>query len=169
MPAEKNTSTETSPTTQLPAPLSRRLLAMLYDCFLLMAILLCAAAVYTIIVVSITGDFSEHANVNTNDTLHELKPTALGWPIFPLMASVYLGFFIYFWHQTGQTLGMLVWKIQLLSTDGKPASIKQCISRLAAATLSIALLGGGYIALLFGDKNRTWHDRLSNTKVIRKY
>lgn len=169
MPIAKKTPQEPNLTPPLTAPLSRRLLAMLYDSFLLMAILLCTSALYTIIVVSITGDFSEHASVNTNDTLHELNPTELGWPIIPVMASVYFGFFIYFWRQTGQTLGMLVWKIQLVSADNKPISITQCLSRLAAATLSIAPLGCGYIALLFGKKDLTWHDRLSNTKVIRKY
>ncbi|MDA8694024.1 RDD family protein [Pseudomonadales bacterium] len=149
------------------APLGRRLMAMLYDIFLLAAILLCTSAVYTVIAVSITGDFAQHGNVETDDTLHELNPTDLGWPIFPVLASVYMGFFVYFWRNTGQTLGMLVWKIKLVSCDETAISYRQALLRIIAAIPSVALLGLGYIGLLFGSKRQTWHDQLSKTKVIR--
>ena len=149
------------------APLGRRLMAMLYDAFLLMAILLCTSAVYTVIAVSITGDFAQHGNVQTDDTLHELNPTELGWPIFPVLAFVYIGFFMYFWRNTGQTLGMLVWKIKLISNDQTPITYRQAFIRIIAAAPSIALAGLGYSGLLFGRKKRTWHDAASKTTVIR--
>ena len=149
------------------APLGRRLMAMLYDAFLLMAILLCTSAIYTIIAVSITGDFAQHGNVKTDDTLHELNPTELGWPIFPVLAFVYVGFFMYFWRNTGQTLGMLVWKIKLVSNDQTPITYRQALVRIIAAAPSIAVAGLGYSGLLFGSKKRTWHDAASKTTVIR--
>lgn len=142
-------------------------MAMLYDIFLLMAILLCTSAVYTVIAVSITGDFAEHGNVQTDETLHELNPTELGWPILPVLASVYIGFFVYFWRNTGQTLGMLVWKIKLVSNDQKPISYGQALIRIMAAIPSVGLFGLGYIGLLIGAKSRTWHDTIAKTSVIR--
>lgn len=149
------------------APLGRRLMAMLYDIFLLMAILLCTSAVYTVIAVSITGDFAQHGNVQTDETLHELNPTELGWPIFPVLAFVYIGFFVYFWRNTGQTLGMLVWKLKLVSNDQTPITYGQALVRVMAAIPSVALFGLGYIGLLIGSKKRTWHDGISKTTVIR--
>lgn len=142
-------------------------MAMLYDSFLMLAILMCTSAVYTIIAVSITGDFSASADIHNNDTIHELQPTELGWPIIPVLIGVTLGFFIYFWRATGQTLGMLVWKIKLVSDDGNAVTIRQGLTRFLMAIISIALLGAGYLALLFGNKTTTWHDRVSHTKVIR--
>lgn len=142
-------------------------MAMLYDIFLLMAILLCTSAVYTVIAVSITGDFAQHGNVQTDETLHELNPTELGWPILPVLASVYIGFFVYFWKNTGQTLGMLVWKIKLVSNNQKPISYGQAFIRIMAAIPSVGLFGLGYIGLLLGAKNRTWHDAIAKTSVIR--
>lgn len=149
------------------APLGRRLMAMLYDIFLLMAILLCTSAVYTVIAVSITGDFAQHGNVQTDETLHELNPTELGWPILPVLALVYIGFFVYFWRNTGQTLGMLVWKIKLVSNNQKPISYGQALLRIMAAIPSVGLFGLGYIGLLVGGKSRTWHDAIAKTSVIR--
>ena len=142
-------------------------MAMLYDIFLLMAILLCTSAVYTVIAVSITGDFAQHGNVQTDETLHELNPTELGWPILPVLASVYIGFFVYFWKNTGQTLGMLVWEIKLVSNNQKPISYGQAFIRIMAAIPSVGLFGLGYIGLLLGAKNRTWHDAIAKTSVIR--
>jgi len=165
MPGTKDTATNASANPQI-APLRRRFMAMLYDTFLLAAMLLCASALYTIIVVTINGDFNQHGSVSTNDTIHELTPTNLGWPIYPTLAAVYLGFFIYFWRATGQTLGMLVWKIKLVSSKQAPVSFTQCLVRIGAAILSAAVLGLGYWTLLWGDKQGTWHDKLSGTKVI---
>lgn len=149
------------------APLGRRLMAMLYDTFLLMAILMCTSAVYTVIVVSLTGDFTQSAAISTDDVLHELRPTELGWPIFPVLGSVYSGFFIYFWYNTGQTLGMLVWKIKIVSSNHEAISITQCLIRIITAFFSFALLGLGYLILLRKSTQQSWHDSASKTKVIR--
>ena len=156
---EKNTG-------PISAPLGRRLMAMLYDAFLLMAVLMCTSAVYTVIAVSLTGDFTQSATINTDDVLHDLKPTKLGWPIFPVLGSVYCGFFIYFWHNTGQTLGMLVWKIKVVSSNDEAISIAQCVIRIIAAFFSFSFLGLGYLILLRKSTQQSWHDRASKTKVI---
>ena len=142
-------------------------MAMLYDAFLLLAMLLCVSAVYTIIVVTINGDFAQHSGINTDDTIHELNPTELGWLIYPVLLGTYLGFFLYFWRSTGQTLGMLAWKIKLESLDEKPVTIQQGLKRIFFAAFSLAVFGAGYFALWFGQKNATWHDRLTNTRVIQ--
>ena len=97
------------------ASLVRRLLAMVYDFFLLLAILLIASGLYTIITVILTGDFLIHSEINTNDVIHDLQPIDLGWLFIPYLTLIYLSFFCYFWIKTGQTLGMASWKIKLIS------------------------------------------------------
>ena len=149
-----------------PATLLRRLLAIIYDTFLITAVLFCTLAVYVVIAVSLSGDFQQATEVANNDILYKAEPTDLGWPIYPLLLSVYIGFFIYFWRATGQTLGMQVWKIKLVSCDGKVISRKQGLQRIVVATFSALFLGVGYWIMLFNQDKTTAHDKLSNTRVV---
>ena len=79
------------------ASLSRRLLAMVYDLFLLLAILLITSGVYTIRIVMLAGDFQIHPKIDTNDVIHDLQPIDLGWLFIPCLIFVYISFFCYFW------------------------------------------------------------------------
>lgn len=156
------TSTETTTHASLP----RRLMAMLYDGFLLLAMLFCSTMLYTVIVVALSGELSQTAEVQTGDTLTQLEPVALGWPIYPLLTCIYFGFFIYFWRINGQTLGMQVWKIKLISESGQAITVRQTLLRLVAACASAGLLGLGYLSLLRGSDGRTWQGRFSKTRVV---
>ena len=64
-------------------------------------------------------------------------------------------------------MGMLVWKLKLVSNDQTPITYGQALVRVIAAIPSVALFGLGYIGLLIGSKKRTWHDGISKTTVIR--
>jgi uncharacterized RDD family membrane protein YckC len=147
------------------ASLVRRLLAMVYDFFLLLAILLIASGLYTIITVILTGDFLIHSEIKTNDVIHDLQPIDLGWLFIPYLTLIYLSFFCYFWIKTGQTLGMASWKIKLISSNNKSINVYHCVVRIFFAIISISCFGLGYLCLLFGSK-KTWHDKLSKTEVI---
>lgn len=143
----------------------RRLLAMVYDSFLLLAILLITSGIYTIITVILTNDFSTHPNIDTNDVIHDLQPVELGWFFFPFLIFVYVSFFCYFWIKTGQTLGMAAWKIKLISSDENQITLYKCLLRIFFAIISFTCFGLGYICLLFGAK-KTWHDKITGTEVI---
>ncbi len=75
-------------------------------------------------------------------------------------------FFFYsgFWHKAGQTLGMKVWKIQVINEYGYNPSWQISFLRLTFAILSLACFGLGYFWRLFTPY--TWHDRLSQTRVV---
>lgn len=159
---------QTKLATTRTANLRRRLLAMLYDGFLLLAILFCVTAVYTMIVIALSGNGidSQASNVQTGDVLTNLEPVDLGWPYYPLMILTYIGFYLYFWKKTGQTLGMQAWKIKLISKEEKALSTQQLVIRLAGSFLSLGLFGLGYLTLLVNRDAGTWHDRISKTRVI---
>lgn len=148
------------------AGLRQRLFAMFYDAFLIGALLFCTLAVYVITIVSISGDFNQATDVVNNDVLYNAQPTPLGWPIYPILIAVYVGFYLYFWQATGQTLGMQVWKIKLVSKDGLAVSKQQGLTRIIGAALSVFAAGFGYWVLLLNKDNGTWHDRWSKTHVI---
>ena len=77
------------------------------------------------------------------------------------------GFFWFFWCRGGQTLGMRTWRLKLISSDCGAVSLPQAIVRGLLAPISFAALGLGYFWCLWDHKGETWHDKLSNTRVIR--
>ena len=126
-----------------PASLIRQLAAMLYDSLLIFAILF--------VVVGITITLNQGVAVN--------PPLVYGF----LVIVIFI-FYGWFWNRSGQTLGMQVWKIQIVSEFGGYPSWTNSFQRLVFAMASIACFGLGYWWRLF--KPYTWHDKFSRTRVI---
>lgn len=127
-----------------PAGLIRQFAAMLYDSLLICAILF--------VVVAISVRFNQGEAIESG-------------PIIYL--SIFLVIFIFygwFWSKAGQTLGMRVWKIRIVSEFGGNPSWSISFRRIIFAFFSIACIGTGYWWRLF--KPYTWHDKLSKTLVI---
>jgi len=88
-------------------------------------------------------------------------------PVLPMILPlVIILFYLYFWLKSGQTLGMQTWRIKLVSDLDQPLTIKQCLIRLVFASLSFACAGLGYFWLWLDPARLTWHDRISQTRVI---
>jgi uncharacterized RDD family membrane protein YckC len=132
--------------------LLRQFAAILYDCLLLVALLTLADAVVVLplgIIFHIDGS------------------TVAAYPLFRLyLLFVIIGFFCWFWLRGGQTLGMRAWRIMLVRSDGAGVRLGDALSRLAAASLSWAALGMGFLWSLLDRDGLTWHDRLSGTRLV---
>lgn len=142
-------------TTPVPAPLWRRLFALVYDGFLLFGLLMgygfaCVLGVHAL------GVEEPHALFRQGGLA--------SWLLFLGLLAVIAGFYCFFWLRNGQTLGMQSWRLQLETVDGSPLTAKHCLTRLAWGTLSFAAFGAGFLWCLLPGK-RTWHDILSRTKV----
>ncbi|HEX5339627.1 MAG TPA: RDD family protein [Gammaproteobacteria bacterium] len=75
-------------------------------------------------------------------------------------------FFGGFWIRSGQTLGMLAWKVRVVqSGNGARITWKQALLRYLAALLSWCVFGLGFIWSLFDRERKTWHDSLSGTEL----
>ena len=117
---------------------------MLYDSLLLFAVLFAAAAIALLL--------------NRGEAIENN-------PAFSLyLLFVAFTFYAWFWRNSGQTLGMRVWKIRIVSELGGNPSWGASYLRLLFALLSLACFGLGYLWRLF--RPYTWHDRLSQTLVI---
>ncbi len=123
--------------------LLRRLTAIFYDSLLLFSVLFFVAALaYPI----------THGQVS------------FGYQIYLLAAS-----FLYFawqWIHGGQTLGMKAWRIQLVSSDGKPVTWQQTGWRFFIAIVSWLALGIGFLWAVFDKQQRAWHDWGSDTRIV---
>ena len=134
-----------NPNTKLPsASLIKQLAAMLYDGFLILAILFVATVIALL--------FNKGEAIESS-------------PVFTLyLVLVIFLFYSWFWSKCGQTLGMRVWKIQIINDYGRNPAWQVCILRLVFAVFSMACLGLGYWWRLF--RPYTWHDKLSQTRII---
>ena len=126
-----------------------RLAAFLYDSLLMLALWFVIGG----ILVALNGGESLAANN----------------PFMPsLMFMIWIWFNLHFWRRGGQTLGMRSWRLRLLSTTGKPLTYTQCLLRLVMAVPSFAILYLGYLWVLIDKDKLAWHDRYSETRVIRE-
>ncbi len=130
------------------AGLSRRLGAILYDCLLVLALLMMVATPF----IAIRG--GEAVEPQT-DIVYRL-----------ILATVIYAFFVGFWTHTGRTLGMQSWGLQLETPDGNRPSFSAATIRFFAALISWAPLGLGFFWQLWDAEHLTWHDRLSKTRLV---
>ena len=128
------------------APLYRQLFAMFYDSLLIIAILFIATAILLA--------FNHGVAIN-----NEQSPF---YNVY-LLLIIYF-YYAWFWHKSGQTVGMKVWKIQIINENGYLPSWNQSFLRLMAALVSITCFGLGYWWHI--PFNYTWHDRISQTVII---
>lgn len=133
--------------------LPRRLMAMLYDIFLVLPLIMVGVAIASGLQRLLPGGQA------SEDVL-------AAWVVQLLSLSLCSGFFTAFWLKGGQTLGMQAWRIKLVPQTGKQLSPVRCLLRCAAALLSLLPAGLGYWWCLFDREGRYWHDHLSGTELI---
>ncbi len=138
-----------SPAALPTAGLARRLGAVLYDSLLLTALLMLVSFVY----VPLIG---------------RLVPPAINRPLYQLLLlAVSYAYFAGFWVRGGQTLGLRTWKLRLVGRDGGSVTWTRATWRFLAAMFSWLCLGLGFLWVIVDPEKLAWHDRLSNTRLIR--
>lgn len=129
--------------------LARRLAAIFYDAWLIVALWLVGAIV----------DFAIQSALRT-----AAEPLRLPLQLF-LVVCPFL-FYGWFWTHGGQTLGMRAWRLKLLDNHGRTATWRHSIIRVAAAFVSASALGLGYLWALIDKDRLTWHDHWSGTRLV---
>src|SRR5687768_18223565 len=126
----------------------RRLLSMIYELLILVAVLFIASFVFHLV-------FRDTSSVFFR-------------PAFQLYLLVVAGiYFTWFWTHGGQTLPMQTWKLRVISADGGGLYLKQALARYLFAVIGIFLLGGGILWALFDREGLFLHDRLAGTRIVR--
>jgi len=130
------------------ATLPRRLMAMLYDGLLLLALLFLGTLPF---VAARGGEPVEAGNL-----AYRLTMLGIAW-----------AFFAGFWSYSGRTLGMQSWGLCLVNAEGNKPGLVSSTARFFAAILSWLPLGLGYWWQLWDKQGLSWHDRLSGTRLVR--
>lgn len=76
-------------------------------------------------------------------------------------------YFGWFWTRSGQTLGMVAWRLRLVTDERTPIGWQHALFRAITALFSWSCLGAGFIWVLFSKERRSWHDTLSRTHLER--
>ena len=140
------------PIADLPVPLWRRLAAASYDALVVLALFFIGSAL--VMPLSHGAITPDHPLA---ETLFRLYLLAIGF-----------AFFGGFWAHNGQTLGMLAWRVKVVQAGGGGRiTWRQALIRYLAALLSWLPLGLGFWWSLWDPERKTWHDRLSGTRLVR--
>lgn len=130
-----------------PAGWGRRVLCMVYESLIVVALVL-------------VGGLAALALPSSADGVHGLPRLALQFWIVALICAYFAGC----WWRFGQTLAMKTWRLVVTTADRSPLSPSIAVKRLvlAALTLPVSVLWP-----LF-DRDRLFlHDRLAGTRVWR--
>ncbi|WP_148862458.1 RDD family protein [Marinobacter fonticola] len=143
-----------------PASLVKRLLAMLYDGLICIAVLIVATWGYTLLAAWVVGfeeykQMAEAGRINSDPLLTSF-----------LFVVLFL-FFGYFWTHTGQTLGMQVWRVRVENPDGTSIRWPQALLRFLMGWVSWLACGLGYLWMIWDGENRSWTDRFSESLVVQ--
>jgi uncharacterized RDD family membrane protein YckC len=127
------------------ATLWRRYICLVYDAFLLAAILFLAGLL-------VVG-------------LHPGEAGGLPKPAYQVYLLVVVGFYyVWFWRHGGQTLAMKTWHIRLVDAAGGTVSSAQAWKRYVLLVLTFGI---GFIWAVFDRDRQFLHDRLAGTRLIR--
>ncbi|MEO9002875.1 MAG: RDD family protein [Rhodanobacter sp.] len=154
----------------VPCPLWRRLLALVYDLLIVVAI---------VMVVGLLCQLATHGQLIRTDG-HTVIPV---W-YRPLQGLVVSAYFISSWLLGGQTVGMRPWHIRLARRDGGSLSAQQAVLRLlvAAAPMLVLMLaapwglrttlwtllvvwGAWFVVALVDPRRRAMHDMAAGTEL----
>jgi len=82
--------------------------------------------------------------------------------IFPII------YYIYFLVKYSATPGKMALGIKIICLDNDRISVMKALGRNLSEILSGITLGIGYIIAAFDSEKRALHDRICNTRVVRK-
>jgi len=144
----------TNTTDYTPVSLIKRLIAIVYDSFLLIALFFIVGIPISILTTFI---FNAGNAITEEHSLYFVNQVIILLSLF--MTSV--GFYVWFWTHGGQTLGMKTWRIKLVSDNTQGITQQQAIERYFSALFSWVCFGAGFLWCLIDTKKRSWHDIFS--------
>lgn len=91
----------------------------------------------------------------------------LAGPIYLLLLLIGTCYYTLFLGSSGQTPGMMVFGLKVMSADGDGIGYGRAFIRLAATVPSVGMAGLGLLAIPFHADRQAWHDRIAQCIVVR--
>ena len=139
----------------------RRLAAMVYDLLVAVAVGMVAAMVMivTLILLFENGVLDKQGMEHTSEIIQSS-------PVYKTLLQVWVlcwvvGFFVWFWRNGGQTIGMRAWRMRLFSTNERPFGYGRALLRMVYSLGGIGTL----LVLLDFKHKQSLQDRLAGTEM----
>lgn len=187
-PATKTKPASTNGSTQPEQPLIAkpgiRVVAIVYDGMLILALLFLVGTILTVLGTMLTMETG-----SSSDEAQSLPVWYQNLVLTPAFILTLIGFYGIFWRRGGQTLGMQTWRLKTVSATGHYLSWWQAIKRILAACIVPVLCGiigwlvhetraailasaifglvFNYLFCLFNSRGLAVHDMLSNTITLK--
>ena len=163
---------------------STRVIAIIYDGMLILALLFLVGTVLTVIGTLMTMDTGI-----TSDQAQALPRWYQNLVMTPAFILTLIGFYGLFWRRAGQTLGMQTWRLKTVDSNGQLLNWSKTIKRILAACVIPVLCGligyafhgsrsamlfsalfgliFNYLFCLFNRGGLAVHDMLSGTVTLK--
>ena len=140
------------------ALVGRRLLALVYDAFPVVALWLLLSAAFT----------AGFTFLGHHDARESIRPfSLLSWLLWIGCWVVTAAYAIVSWRRGGQTLGMRPWRLRVVGADGTRPAWRALWLRFLVGQLSLLPAGLGFWWAWIDRDRLTWHDRASGTRMLR--
>jgi uncharacterized RDD family membrane protein YckC len=147
---------------ELPkAKFFRRLGALIYDGLIILAIEMMAAGIIIALLEAgvALGVMNYGEFIDVSDFLTRHPFWSMAFTLY--LGAVWIGFFAFFWHKAGQTLGMRAWKLRVQNEDGSNIKVSQALVRVGTSAFGL-----GNLTVPFDYKNRAFQDMWATTEVV---
>lgn len=140
----------------------RRLAAMVYDVLVAVAVGMCAAMVMLLAMVLLVENniLDNQGHEHFSDLIQHSFSYQLTLQVW--VALWVMGFFLWFWRNGGQTIGMRAWRLRLFSINDKHFGYRRAFLRLV---FSLGGLGTLLVLLDFKSK-QSLQDRIASTEIL---
>jgi|GEM_PF-4071364 len=78
-----------------------------------------------------------------------------------------IGYFVYYWSTTGQTLGMKSQNLRVVRVDGQPLTWETGVLRYVGYFLGALCIFIGLLWVFWDPQRQGWHDKIAHTLVVR--
>ncbi len=113
------------------------------------------------------GSFLSGTSLVDSLSLTEQMLSTIGVVVTGLNATtIVIAYAFIFWILTGQTPGMMLMGLRVVSTDGGHVTFWRAVLRLLGYIISITLFFIGFFWVLGDDRRQGWHDKLAKTYVV---
>lgn len=81
-----------------------------------------------------------------------------------ILATLY---FVWMNGMYGATVGKMVMKLKITKENGAKITYADALIRELSSYLSLAVLGLGYLNVIWDGKKQGWHDKIAKTVVVK--
>jgi uncharacterized RDD family membrane protein YckC len=140
----------------------RRIAAMIYDLLVSIAVGMCAGLIYmAVILISFENNLIDKTGFE--HFMDFFQQSSLHRTLCQIWVGTWVaGFFLWFWRNGGQTIGMRAWRLRIFSTNNQPFGYGRALLRLI---FSFGGLGTILVLLDFKSK-QSLQDRIAKTEIL---